>query len=142
MNNRQEFGALVLRVALGVVFIAHSLYLKLVVFTLPGTAQFFESLGLPGFSAYLVFAAEAAGGVALLLGTQVRAVAAVLAVISAGAVWAHLDYGWLFTNAGGGWEYPALLTAASVAQALLGPGAYALRLRNPLRRPAVAAQTL
>jgi hypothetical protein len=42
--------ALLLRVSLGTMFVAHAL-LKYFVFTLPGTAQFFESLGLPGRSA-------------------------------------------------------------------------------------------
>ena len=54
------FAVTLLRVALGVMFIAHSLLLKLFVFTLPGTAQFFTSIGLPGWFAYVVFAAEAA----------------------------------------------------------------------------------
>ncbi|HEX6689907.1 MAG TPA: DoxX family membrane protein, partial [Burkholderiales bacterium] len=51
------YAALVLRVALGVMFIAHAL-LKYYVFTLPGTAQFFQSLGLPAAAAYLTFWAE------------------------------------------------------------------------------------
>ena len=41
------YAALVLRVALGAMFLAHGLWLKYFVFTLPGTAMFFESLGLP-----------------------------------------------------------------------------------------------
>ena len=49
--------ALLLRVSLGTMFIAHAL-LKYFVFTLPGTAQFFESLGLPGALGYATFAAE------------------------------------------------------------------------------------
>ena len=60
-NATAPYGALVLRIALGAMFLAHSVYLKYFVFTLPGTAKFFESLGLPGFSAYAVFAAEAVG---------------------------------------------------------------------------------
>jgi putative oxidoreductase len=62
------YAALLLRVSLGIMFIAHSLYLKVVVFTVPGTVQFFESLGLPGFSAYAFIAAEVIGGTALALG--------------------------------------------------------------------------
>jgi len=62
------YGALLLRVSLGIMFIAHSLYLKVVVFTVPGTVQFFESLGLPVFSAYAFIAAEVIGGTALVLG--------------------------------------------------------------------------
>ena len=126
------YAALVLRVSLGLMFIAHSAWLKLVVFTLPGTAQFFGSLGLPPVLAYVVFAAETVGGLALILGVQTRWVAAALIPILLGATWAHAGNGWVFSNAGGGWEYPAFLIAASVAQALLGDGAYALRL-NRLR---------
>jgi putative oxidoreductase len=43
-----------------------------------------------------------------------------------GATWAHAGNGWLFTNKGGGWEYPLFLAFAAVAQALLGGGAFAL----------------
>lgn len=120
------YAALVLRVALGVMFIAHSLYLKLVVFTLPGTARFFESLGLPASAAHLTFAAEAVGGVLLVLGVRSRYVAAALVPILLGAAWAHWNNGWLFTNTGGGWEYPVFLAAAAVVQALLGDGAWSL----------------
>ena len=79
------YAALLLRVSLGIMFIAHSLYLKVVVFTVPGTVQFFESLGLPGFSAYLVIAAEAIGGIALVLGIYTRPVA--LALVPVGHKW-------------------------------------------------------
>ena len=124
------YGALVLRVSLGVMFIAHSLYLKLVVFTLPGTVKFFESLGLPGFSAHATIAAEAIGGVLLIVGFQARAAALALVPVLLGATWVHWKNGWLFTNAGGGWEYPLFLAVAAVAVALTGPGAYAL---SPVR---------
>jgi putative oxidoreductase len=110
------------------------------VFTLPGTAQFFASLGFPGWTAYLVFAAELVGGVLLVLGVYTRAVAAALVPILIGALYVHVGNGWLFTAKGGGWEYPLFLIAASVVQALLGDGAYALRAgsRAP-RRDAVPA---
>ena len=128
MNRSQDYAAFILRVTLGVIFIAHSVYLKFIVFGLPGTAQFFESIGLPGLLAYLVFAGETSGGMALILGYQVRIVALGLTIISLGATWVHLGAGWLFTNAGGGWEYPAFLSVATIVQALLGPGAFALKL--------------
>lgn len=56
------YATAVLRVALGLMFLAHSVVLKLFVFTLRGTTQFFQGLGLPGWFAYAVFAVEAAGG--------------------------------------------------------------------------------
>lgn len=121
------YGALVLRVSLGVMFIAHSLYLKLAVFTLPGTVKFYESLGLPGFGAHLTILVEAIAGVMLILGAKTRIAAVAVLPVLLGASWVHWKNGWLFTNAGGGWEYPVFLAAAAVAQALLGDGAYGLR---------------
>jgi putative oxidoreductase len=128
-NETAPYGALVLRLSLGAMFLAHSVYLKYFVFTLPGTAKFFESLGLPGFSAYAVFAAEAIGGALLLLGVKTRWVAAALVPVLLGAAWAHFKNGWLFTNAGGGWEYPVFLAAATAALALIGDGAWSLEER-------------
>jgi len=130
-RNSAPYAALLLRLALGTMFIAHSLYLKAVVFTLPGTARFFESLGLPAASAYVVFAAEAIGGVLLILGVKSREVAAVLIPVLLGAAWAHWKNGWLFTNAGGGWEYPVFLAASAGVLALLGDGALALGRNRP-----------
>ncbi|MEO0972610.1 MAG: DoxX family protein [Pseudomonadota bacterium] len=120
--------ALTLRVGLGAVFLAHSVYLKLFVFTLPGTAQFFGSIGLPGWLAYGVFAAEAIGGLALLAGVAVRPVAAALLAVSLGATWAHSGAGWLFTNTGGGWEFPAFLALTTAVQLMLGAGDWRVRL--------------
>lgn len=119
------YAALTLRIALGAMFIAHAL-LKLFVFTLPGTVQFFQSLGLPGALAYVTFAAELVGGTLIVLGLGTRWVAALLIPVLLGATWAHSPNGWLFTAPNGGWEYPAFLSAAVLAQALLGDGAYAL----------------
>lgn len=115
-----------LRVALGVMFIAHSLWLKLFVFTLAGTAQFFVSIGLPGPLAHLVFAAEAVGGILLVLGVQSRWVALALTPILAGATWVHWENGWMFAYTNGGWEYPLYLTVLAVCQFMLGDGRYAL----------------
>ena len=99
------YAALTLRIALGAMFIAHAL-LKLFVFTLPGTVQFFESLGLPGSLAYVTFAAELVGGAMLVLGIGTRWVAALLIPVLLGAVWVHAPNGWLFSAPKGGWEYP------------------------------------
>lgn len=115
-------GPVVLRAGLGAVFLAHA-YAKVFVFTLPGTAHFFEANGFPGVLAYPVFAAELIGGVALIAGFRTRAVSAVLFAIMLGALRPHLANGWMFTNAGGGWEYVAFLLAALAAQIFLGPGA-------------------
>lgn len=130
------YAALVLRVSLGLMFIAHSVWLKLVVFTLPGTAQFFGSLGLPPALAYVVFTAEVIGGLALILGVRTRWAAVALLPVLLGATWTHSGNGWVFSASGGGWEYPLFLIAATMVQALLGDGAYALRVGG--LRPAAA----
>jgi putative oxidoreductase len=122
------YAALLLRLALGTMFVAHAL-LKLFVFTLPGTAQFFQSLGLPGALAYVTFAAELVGGVTLILGVGSRWVAAALVPFLIGAAWVHLGNGWLFSAPNGGWEYPIFLIVVAIAQILLGDGAYALGAR-------------
>ena len=118
-------GALVLRLALGTMFIAHAL-LKYYVFTLPGTAQFFQSLGLPGALGYATFFAELIGGALILAGFFGRWVSAALIPVLLGATWAHAANGWVFSAPNGGWEYPAFLAAAALAHALIGDGAYAL----------------
>lgn len=133
-NKTAPYAALILRVALGIMFLAHSLYLKVIVFSMPGTVGFFESLGLPAIVAYLTVIAEIVGGIALILGIQTRlAVAAVLPVLL-GATWVHSGNGWLFSAEGGGWEYPVFLIVAAVVQALLGDGAHAVKLPFPQQR--------
>ena len=120
------YAALVLRVSLGVMYIAHSLVLKHFMYTLPGTAQFFASIGLPAALAYLTFWGELVGGVALVAGIGTRIVALGLIPILLGATWVHAGNGWVFSAANGGWEYPVFLIAASVVAALLGDGRYAV----------------
>jgi len=137
-NRTVPYAALVLRLSLGVLFLAHAA-VKVFVFTPAGTAQYFASLGLPPALAYLTMLGEAAGGVALVLGVQTRLISLALTPILIGAiVTAHAANGWLFSNAGGGWEFPAFWAATLVVQALLGDGAFALKLPSPVRLVAAA----
>lgn len=131
INSRTApYGAFLLRVSLGVMFIAHGLILKYFTFTLAGTAQYFESIGYPAFLAYVVFAAETLGGIALVLGFQTRLVAFALVPILIGATLQHVPNGWVFSAQGGGWEYPVFLSVIAVVQGLLGSGAFALSKRE------------
>lgn len=121
-----DLAASILRVALGVLFLAHA-GLKVFVFTPAGTAGFFQSLGFPEPLAYLVIAAELLGGVGLILGLWTRWVSLALVPILLGAIYApHGAAGFFFSNQGGGWEFPAFWAAALVVQSLLGDGAFAL----------------
>ena len=125
-----DVGTLIVRVGLGSVLLAHSLYLKLVVFTLPGTAQFFASIGLPEFLAYVVFGIEAVAGIAIILGIKTRVFSALVVPILLGATWAHSSNGWLFTNEGGGWEFPLFLSIIALAQMGLGNGKFSISSKN------------
>lgn len=132
------YAALLLRVSLGVMLLAHGLLLKVMTFGIAGTVGYFQSIGYPGFFAYLVILGEIGGGLALILGVQTRAIALLMLPILIGATVQHLGKGWVFNAAGGGWEFPAFWTAMLVVQALLGDGAHALRLGAPAPRPALA----
>ena len=127
MNNDQlaANGTALLRVTLGTAAISHGL-LKVFVFTMPGAVGFFESLGLPGFLAYVTVFVEVVGGLALVAGFQTRLVSLAMVPVLLGAMWAHAGNGWVFSNQGGGWEYPLFWAIALVAQAMLGSGAYAV----------------
>lgn len=125
-NQQAAYAALILRVSLGVMYVAHSLVLKHYTYTLAGTVQFFGSLGLPAALAYATFWAELVGGVALVLGIGTRSVALLLIPILVGALWVHAGNGWVFSAANGGWEYPLFLIVVSFVAALLGDGKYAL----------------
>ncbi len=121
------YAALILRLSLAVLFLAHA-GLKYFVFTPAGAAGFFESLGLPGALAYLTIAAEVIGAVFLIAGLYSRYVSLALLPILLGAIFfVHGGNGWLFSNENGGWEFPAFWAIALVVQALLGDGAYAVK---------------
>ncbi len=120
------YGIFLLRVALGVMFVAHA-SLKYAVFTIPGFAGFLGSLGYPTFLAWPIFLAELLGGIAIILGFYGRFVSLALMPVLIGALLVHLPNGWLFTAANGGWEYPAFLTVAALTHALAGDGAFAVK---------------
>ena len=123
--NTTAYATLLLRLSLGLMFIAHGL-LKVLVFTPAGTVGYFASLGIPEAFAWLTMAAELGGGLLLLLGVQVRWVALLQLPVIVGALVVHAGNGWLFSSANGGWEFPAFWAVAQLVLALLGDGPYAL----------------
>ncbi len=129
MNNTNltPYATTLLRVSLGTLALAHGL-LKIVVFTPAGTVGFFASHGLPAMLAYATIAVEVVGGIALIAGVFTRYVSLAMIPILLGAVFVHSGAGWLFSNEGGGWEFPAFWAVALAVQAMLGDGAFALRL--------------
>jgi putative oxidoreductase len=129
-------GTALLRITLGVMFLAHSVVLKLFTFGLAGTAGYFASIGLPGSLAYVVFAAEAVGGALLLANVATAWVSLALIPVLAGAFWVHAGNGWVFSAAGGGWEYPLFLILVSVVVSLQ---AFSVRSRSADRAPVLGS---
>lgn len=135
---RQGIGALLLRLLLGCLFIAH-LYWKIAV--LPGGLNaWWDGLlgnGYPAFVPAYVLTAEFMGAVLLIPGVLTRLVAlyAVPMMIGAAHFWFRRN-GFYFTTAGA--ELPLVWAALLCWQAILGDGAFAL-VRTPGRfaRPAI-----
>lgn len=121
------YAALLLRVVTGLFFLVH-VSVKLFVFTPAGTAAFFGKIGLPPALAYVVIIWEIVGGLALILGLWPRLVALIMIPDLLGAIFTvHLASGFFFSNAGGGWEYPAFWAVALLGLALIGDGPFAIR---------------
>ena len=129
------YGALLLRVSMGVLFILHGIYLKAFVFGMPGAGKYFASMGLPDWFAWVVMLYETIGGLALILGVYSRWVAVFLGVhLLVAAYLGHGANGWNFSNKGGGYEYPVFWAIACFALALIGSGANALKADVELRQ--------
>ncbi|ENV46123.1 hypothetical protein P255_01350 [Acinetobacter brisouii CIP 110357] len=121
------YAALLLRVSLAILFFAHA-GLKIFVFTPAGTAKFFESVGVPGWMAYVTITWEFLGAIALLVGFKPRLAALALIPVLLGAIFTvHGAAGFWFTNANGGWEYPAFWIVGLISLALIGDGSYHLK---------------
>jgi putative oxidoreductase len=120
------FGALALRLPVGIIFVAHGaqkLFGAFGGYGLEGTGQWMASIGLaPGYlMALLAGSAEFFGGIALLLGLLVRPAAAALAFAMVVAIFAvHIGHGLFVGN--NGYEYGLALLAVSVALFLSGGG--------------------
>ncbi|MHB8658394.1 MAG: DoxX family protein [Solirubrobacteraceae bacterium] len=121
-----NIGRLFLRATLGGFFIGHGTQKLFGWFGghgLDGTAQFFEQLGMrPGRrNAIAAGVAEAGGGAAVLAGAVMPlASAALIATMLTAIKRVHLKNGPWSTN--GGYEYNAVLIAAALILAEVGPG--------------------
>ena len=130
-NKLAPYGALLLRISMGVLFILHGAYLKIFVFTMAGTGKFFASLGLPDWFGWIVMLYETIGGLALILGIYARWVAIFLGIhLLFAAYLGHAANGWLFSAKGGGYEFPVFWAIACFVLALVGDGAHALKTKG------------
>jgi putative oxidoreductase len=118
-----DLGKLILRVGLGMVFMAHG-HLKVFVFGLTHASEVFIGHGVPGWTVYPVAFIEIFGGALLILGLKTRLIAPLLCCVGFGAGWVHIQNGWNYTSPpNGGWEYGMFLALVSAAITLIGPGA-------------------
>jgi putative oxidoreductase len=125
-----ELGLLALRLVVGLGFAAHGaqkLFGSFGGHGIKGTAAFFEQIGLrPGKQhALAAGSAEFFGGLLIAAGLFTPfAAAALIGVMTAAVITAHLPKG--FFNANGGYEYNLTLVAAVFALAGVGAGAWSL----------------
>ncbi len=120
--SNQSWGITVLRVVVGMVFLAHGAQ-KLFVYGFHGTAGAFGGMGIPvpAVSSAVVTLVEFLGGAALIVGLLTRWAAALNGFDMVVAILlVHLKNGFLKP---GGFEHPLTLLAACVALVMLGPGA-------------------
>ena len=123
--NRNDAGAVVLRVILGLTFFIHGL--AKFQGGLGNTAGFFESLGIPGFLAYVVAVIELIGGIMLILGIGTRIVSVLFAVIMLGAIFtAKLSAGFLGDGQMAGYELELALLAMAIFLALANSTPFSL----------------
>lgn len=125
----EAYGTLVLRVSLGVIYIAHA-YLALFVMGPAKAADYQRAMHipLPDIGVWYLILAHGGGGILLILGILVRWAALANIPIMAAALWfVHLQQGFFIFGGRSGYEYVLFLLAATVAQALLGAGAFTLK---------------
>ncbi|GAX91622.1 DoxX family protein [Effusibacillus lacus] len=113
MSKKNEWGALILRVVLGITFLAHGI--SKFQMGVGNIAGWFGSIGLPGFLAYVVATLELVGGIALIIGLGTRFVSALLGIVMIGAIFkVKLSAGLLGSGQSAGYELDlALLAMAS-----------------------------
>jgi putative oxidoreductase len=122
------YGALLLRVSMGILFLMHGAYLKFYLFGMAGITKYFASLGLPEWFAWAVALYETIGGLAQILGVYARWVAVLLGNhLLFAAFLGHAGNGWMCSAKGGGYEFPVFWAMSCFVLALVGDGAHALK---------------
>ncbi len=125
----EPYGALVLRLALGAVYVAHA-YLVLVVVGPAKAVEFHRAMHtpVPEIGVWYLIVAHGLGGILLIMGLLVRWAALANIPIMACALWfVHLQQGFFILGGKSGYEYVLVVLGATIAQVLLGAGAFTLR---------------
>ncbi|MGE7765653.1 DoxX family protein [Peribacillus sp. NPDC096540] len=115
----QEIGTFLLRVMLGITFLMHGL--SKFQSGLDNISGWFQSIGIPGFMAYVVGTIELVGGIALILGLGTRIISALLIFIMAGAiVYVKFPAGFMGNGEGTGFELDLILMIIALHLVLNG----------------------
>ncbi len=123
-----DLGILVLRLALGIMFVAHGLQMAFGLFGGSGVKGFSQMLSGLGFAPAMLWAYIASytvllGGLLVIVGVQTRLAAALLLIfILTAGISVHLGKGFFLSN--GGYEYTFIIAAICLALILLGPGKF------------------
>ena len=132
-QHHEDLGKLVLRVSLGLVFIAHG-WLKVFTFGLDRAVRVFEAHTvwhintIPGWFAPPAAFIEWVGGIMLILGIKTRLATPFTGAVAFGAGAVHFENGWNYTSKpDGGWEYGIFLALCCLVVWLIGPGKYTLQ---------------
>ncbi|MFJ7952885.1 DoxX family protein [Lysinibacillus sp. NPDC096418] len=121
----QNIGSTILRVVLGLIFAAHGL--QKFQGGISNIAGYFDSIGIPGFMAYLVAIIELIGGIAIILGFATRLVGALLTIVMVVAIFtAKLSVGFIGADGLAGYEFDLALGAIALYFALSGASDYSL----------------
>lgn len=124
-----NLAALIARLWIGGVFLAHGLRHLKAIRSGPGMANWFESLGLKHgkLQAMNVTYLEIAAGVALILGLLTPfSYGGAASIVLVALITNHRGNGFWSFLPGEGWEYTGTLTALCIALAAFGPGAWSL----------------
>lgn len=125
-----DLGILVLRLALGVMFVAHGLQMAFGLFGGPGVRGFSQMLSGLGFApaifwSYIASYTVLLGGLLVIIGVQTRLAAILLLIfILTAGIKVHLSKGFFLSN--GGFEYTFIIAAICIALILLGPGKFSM----------------
>ncbi|WP_339280620.1 DoxX family protein [Lysinibacillus sp. FSL P2-0066] len=121
----QNIGSTILRIVLGFIFAVHGF--QKFQGGISYTADFFDSLGIPGFMAYIVGIIELVGGISIILGLATRIFGALLAITMIVAIFtAKLSIGFIGADGLAGYELDLALGAIALYFALAGPSSFSL----------------
>lgn len=125
-NLNASIGLLMIRLALGAIFLMHG-WQKYNEWTIAGVTQNFSGMGIPmaDIAAPAITYLELVGGALLILGVATRLLGVLFTLDMAGAIY-FVHGGAGFFADGGGYEFVLLLGATSLALAFLGSGVYSV----------------